>query len=193
MHNIGVKSGYLKQAYGDFRKGQNAQFALSFWPIGLNVSSEKNFLKARHLQLNDYEVAGQIVYLNNNVWVVDFGKFMAYAFPEMTKQLQGNVRIGNFIEGKVHFDIDMFQYFEYHHKEEGIQPIIYTWSIDTILKIVAPTNDIQLGKNKDKWNTIEIDQTRCLYDDNGTASYIFQCELLDTEPKYKIETYNSAK
>ncbi|HEY9060503.1 MAG TPA: hypothetical protein VIO64_08395 [Pseudobacteroides sp.] len=190
MYNIGVESGYLKQAYGNFKKAQKAQFALCFWPTECTFSSEKKYIKTRHMQLNDYAVTGKIVYLNNNVWVVDFGKFMAYAFPELIKQYNGNVKVGDFIEGKGHIDIDMFQYFEYHHKEKDIQPLIYTWSINNILKIVASKVDMQLGKNKDKWDTIEIEQTRCLYDDDGMASYIFQCELLEVEPKFRIELHN---
>jgi hypothetical protein len=193
MYSIGVKASYLVQYYGNFKKAQKTQFASCFWAEGFIVSSERRFKKIKHIAFNDYDVLGEIVFLNNKIWVVDFGKFMAYAFPQTIKQYEGKVKVGDFIEGKACLEIDMFPYLEYHHKEEGIQPLIYTWNVDKIQKIVAPIDDIQLGKNKDRWSTTEIEQTKCLYDDNGMALYIFQCELLNDEPKYEIEIHNSTK
>ncbi|NLL05373.1 MAG: hypothetical protein GX270_06200 [Clostridiaceae bacterium] len=193
MYTIKVNSSYLKQAYGDFKKEQTAQFALCFWTLDFKVSSENKYMKIRQLQFGDYEVTGKIVYLSDKVWVVDFGKIMAYGFPELVRQYEGNLKVGDFIEGLVHLDIDMFHYFEYHYKEEGIQPLIYKWNINKILKIDAPKDDIQLRKNMDRWKTIEINKTNCLYDDDGMALYLFKCELLDSEPKYKIDLHNSVK
>lgn len=191
MYSIGVKASYLVQYYGNFKKAQKSQFAICFWPDRFVVSSEKRFKKIKHLAFNDYDIIGEIVFLNDKVWVVDFGKILAYAFPQAIKQYERNVKVGDFIEGKACLEIDMFPYLEHHHKEKGIQPLIYTWNIDTILKIAAPIDDIQLGRNKDKWDTVEIERTQCLYDDNGMASYVFQCGLLDDEPKYEIEINNS--
>jgi len=177
--------------YGDFSTGQHAEFALELFSddIRLTECKEKSVIlkedSAKGLDLPIYEINGEIIYMNKEVWVVDFG---LCAFQESTPP-EGLSR-GNFVRGGVSLGVDPFFYFERLHAVPSMPPLIYSWRINSIRIQTAPF--IKKGnifsRDEDKLGYKAIERTNAREDDNGAGEYLLTCARLDIPPKFSSAT-----
>lgn len=157
--NIAVSSWIIHDGnYRDFQCGQVAEFALEFHPhkIGIVSPSKKN---ARHIRDSEYEIIGEVVYVADGVWVIDFGILAFHQDSPPQDSRPKEIKIGSFIAGEIYLGIDPFFYFESLFKMIGMPPLIYTWQVNRVERQIA-----------EAWP---------FHDD-----FILHCTKLDIEPKY---------
>jgi len=189
---IGLDSWIIQDGnYGDFSKGQTAEFALEFYPddkVRFNESKEKS---VKPLGAARYEINGEIVYLNNKVWVIDFG---ICAFQEATPP--SDIKVGQYVTAEIYLGIDPFFYFESLHSYPGMPPLVYAWRINSIGMQTAPFIEKRhsffaqkvLIRDPTKIGYRAIEKTDAWKDDNGNAGYVLTCIRLDVPPKYESVT-----
>lgn len=176
--------------YPDFQKGQEAEFALhaAAGEIATTPGREKGI---RKLEECTYELTGEIVFVKQGLWVIDFGLL---AFDEFQKpEPPIEVQEGNFVRGGFYVEIDPFFYFERGAKIPGVPPLVYTWRIDQILMQTAPfieTAPRMRERDPEAWAWTEIEQTNAWEDDRSHAEYLLRCQLLDVPPKHRSATAN---
>ena len=94
------------------------------------------------------------------------------------------------IEG--YLGVDPFFYFEELNQIENIPPLIYEWNLKKIDLEITPwieRMDESGGKimerDRDKVNYREVLKTDAWGDDEGSASYLFEVELVGATPLRK--------
>lgn len=184
--NVGIASWIIQDGnYGDFKVGQEAKFALEFYPRSLAKSKQATKL-AKHTAANRYQICGQMVYKTNEVWVLDMG-FLAYQEvkpPKFAKE-------GSWVEGETYISIDPFFYFEYLNKLPGMPNLNYSFRIEQIFLETTPwikydeASPLVIGKDRiimqrDEWREsyIEVAETDAWNDDDGNAHYVLKCAWL---------------
>jgi hypothetical protein len=186
--NIGL-SGWIIQDgnYEDYSTGEKRKFALEFNP-GEIKRGKKGEKEAVLLRDSEYRIKSEIVFLNHEVWVIDFG---ILAFKEDKPPLGYNV--GDFIETEIYLGVDPFFYFERLYKTKNIPELIYTWSIDEIKMETAPfiEQTSEYGRkyfvrDESKRNLKSVSKTDAWKDDNGNAEYVMKCTRLADSPTRKI-------
>ena len=168
--------------YADFCRRQKANFALEFYPHGLQptLATER---RAEWRQRDVYEVQAQVVCVLAGAWVIDFG---VKAFQQSRPPRK--IREGDWISASIYLGIDPFFYFEELAHVRGMPPLIYRWFIRNIRLQTAPfveTLDDRgrriLIRDESKSAYREIEQTDAWHDDDGHADYLLECELLDAQ------------
>ncbi len=179
---VGLSSWIMQDGnYGDFKVGQEAEFALEFYaPKGLQ-SAQSGPRQAQHVGANSYHVRAQIAFIGPEVWVIDAGEFMA--FKEMRPPV--NAAVGAWVEGEVHVGIDPFFYSAYLHQIVGMPPLIYKWLVRAIQRDTTPLVEEKDGQGR---SLFVRDQTRVSFvptyktdawhDDDGNAEYVLECARL---------------
>jgi hypothetical protein len=185
---IGLSAWIIQDGnYGDFVSGQISQFALEFCPITVSTASARE-KSLKSLGAGKYEVVGEVIYRSKEVWVLDFGLRVF----DRVKPTQG-IALGEFVAVELQLGIDPFFYFEGLHELPGMQPMIYSWKINSILRQTAPFIET---KDASGWNVSLRDERKLGYitilktdawgDDKGNAEYILKCTKLDVPPAFKI-------
>jgi hypothetical protein len=177
--------------YGDFSTGQHAEFALEFfrYDIRLTECKEKSSILKKDwtkgFDLPMYEINAEVIYLSNEVWVVDFG---LCAFQE-TAPPEGLSR-GDFVRGGISLGVDPFFYFERLHALPSMPPLIYSWRIKSIRIQTAPfiKKGNVFSRDEDKLGYKTIESTDAWKDDNGAGEYLLTCARLDITPKISSAT-----
>ncbi|MCI0744715.1 MAG: hypothetical protein L0Y58_04840 [Verrucomicrobia subdivision 3 bacterium] len=130
---IGLSSWIIQDGnYGDFETGQNAEFALEFYSQNFRKTHLRS-KSCKKLGAAKYAIVGEIIYLTDEVWVLDFG---ICAFQE-SKPPEG-IRVGDFIAAEIYLGIDPFFYFERLYTLPKIPALIYSWKINSIGQQTAP-------------------------------------------------------
>lgn len=166
--------------YGDFTVGQLAKFALEFAGGSLQPSLSKE-PQAHHIGYGVYDVCAQVIYVNEKVWVVDFG-FMAYwesKPPEFAIP-------GTWVEGKILIGVDPFFYMEHLRKLPDMPNLFYSWQLTKIIRDDTPwliERNIHGGQNmsrdkeKEVWTSVPC--TDAWNDNEGRSSYVFNLKNHD--------------
>lgn len=182
--NVGVDSWIIQDGnYDDFVVGQKTKFALEFYPVLLK-SSDHNSKSFTELSFNRYKICGQIICSLENVWVLDFG-ILAYQEikpPDYAKQ-------GNWVEGEIYLGIDPFFYFEYLKKVPEIPYLTYNLKIQQIYLETTPwikKSDNIIARATGKESFKLTSETNAWVDDNGHASYILKCLIIEEDTKPSI-------
>jgi hypothetical protein len=174
--------------YPDFRRGQEAEFALHAAAGELEVTAgpEKSI---KQLEECRYEIAGQVIFVKQGLWVIDFG---LEAFDEFHKpDPPPEVQEGHFVTGGFFIEVDPFFYFERGAKIPGVPPLVYTWRVDQILMQTAPfieTAPRMPERDPAAWGWTEIEQTNAWEDDDSHAEYLLRCQRLHVPPKHRSAT-----
>jgi hypothetical protein len=188
--NIGLASWIIQDGnYPDFAKGQVAEFALQFSIVeGEFSQAGLGDVHSCHLYGSSYHVNAKVVYVDQDLWILDFG-LLAYG----TNPPEG-ITVGMTISANILLEIDYYLYFESLSKNDNIPPLIYSWTVEQILlgtkeecgdsgragysswkgtKQVSPveTSYIDLS-NTDAWN-----------DDHGYAEYLLLVKRMDIAGK----------
>jgi len=187
---IGLASWIIQDGnYPDFITGQSAEFALEFYSKSSRVTEQK-LKSGTCLGPSKYEISGEIVYLTDHVWVLDFG---ICAFQEAKPP--DRMSVGDFITAEIYLGIDPFFYFEGLHKLPGMPPLIYSWKINSINQQTAPLIETRnpsgqkvLIRDEKKVGYKSIDKTDAWNEVSGHGEYILNCVKLDVPPKYESST-----
>lgn len=148
------------------------------------MTKQKSF---KRIDAAKYEIVGEVVFLTDTVWILDFG---VCAFRESKPPL--GINVGSFVTAEIYLGIDPFFYCEYLYGLQGMPPLIFTWKIKAIGQQTAPFIESRkpsgqklLIRDERKLGHKTITKTDAWNDDGGHAEYILTCELLQAPPKYK--------
>jgi hypothetical protein len=183
---VGLESWVIQDGnYGDFERGQNAEFAVEFWaPQPLALTSNRAFA-AHHLGGSAYDVHARVVTVTDRAWVIDCG-IEIYR----DESPPSGLTVGDWLRGTIHLGVDPFFYFERLHAIDGFPALVRSWRIDAISQQTGPFVQIDGMSMRDPgqmgWRP--INRTDAWSDDDGLASYLFECTLLDVPPKRKSAT-----
>lgn len=201
--NIGLDPWILSDGnYDDFRKGQDAEFAIEFYPKILKAAGAgPKTAKCSHG--DEYVVDGEVVAVLEDAWVIDVGLLM---FQSQTPP-EGVVP-GTWISGTVNIGVDPFFYFEELYKIQSIPPMVYSWNIRRIIRELCPLIegiDPRIGQcwvpGESRMIREEVDGTDAptppgvghIIDDGPprpthSSYYVFECEKLNVAPKRNSAT-----
>ncbi len=125
------------------------------------------------------------MFVATNVWVIFF---VVSAFLEAAP-LTG-VTVGSFVSGQLHLGVDPFFYMEYLFRQQGMQPLIYTWHVDRIqrqaaplIETLPPSGGKLLTRDPTQLGYIDLEETNAWQDDQGDAEYLLSCSGLSHNPK----------
>jgi hypothetical protein len=160
--------------YSEFTVGQEAKFALEFYPHSLSTA-QPGTLRFEAIGPALYSIYGRVDFVHKETWVIDFG-LLAY---EETKP-PDKVTFQSWIRANIYLGIDPFPYFERLQGLPGMPVLTYRWLIkriqlETTPWIVTPSQTI---RDTTKTSFREVEKTDAWYDDGGHANYIFDCEYL---------------
>jgi hypothetical protein len=177
---VGIAAWIIQDGnYNDFRVGQQAEFAMEFYPVSLRPSDDcgQSF---RHLKANLYQVVGRVVFVTQKVWVIDVG-FMLF---QETRPPSYATR-HSWFAGEIEISIDPYFYREYLHGLPGMPELTYGFQITDIFLEQTPwliskdeVGRTVMERNKRKESYTAINETDAWKDDEGRAHYILQCRWL---------------
>jgi hypothetical protein len=167
--------------YDDFTTGQEAKFALEFYPPHGLRPAAPGPKSAEHLSASRYRVHAQVVFAADGVWVIDAGLFIAFA----ERQPPPHAVAGAWVEGEVYVGIDPFFYFEYLHKNAEMPPLSYRWRVRWIARETTPWGEMRdaqgrivLTRDETKEAFVPARQTDAWRDDGGSGRCVLECERL---------------
>jgi hypothetical protein len=179
--------------YGEFERGQIADFAIEFYAPNLGVVP-KGPLRVERMHSGKYSITAEVTFVAERVHVLDFG-LQVYRHGEI-KTMPPRLPPGSVVAAdEVYLGIDPFFYFEDLFREPGIPPLIYTWRIEQILMQTAPfipgperapngTPIMVRDSSRIGWR--EVPGTNAWADDGGNAEYLLRCTRLPDAPKYRL-------
>jgi hypothetical protein len=174
---IGLDSWIVQDGnYDDFSRGQNASFALEFYPGPVTVVGSAN-PTASHLGGGRYSVEGQVVFAGEGAWVLDCGVYVYEQHPPPAGVVEGGS-----VRGEVSLGVDPFFYFEELAKLPGIPPLVYRWHIERIELDLAPWIEVgprALARDPSRLGWKDVEATDSWNDDGGSAHYLLHSRLLD--------------
>jgi hypothetical protein len=187
---IGLSSWIIQDGnYGDFKVGERVEFALEFYPHSIR-SSEARLKSAKRLGAAKYEINGEVIYLKDEVWLLDFG-ICAFQKSAPPRELS----VGQFVAGEISLGIDPFFYFERLYTLSGMPPLVYSWKINSIGQQTAPFIETRepsgqkvLVRDENKLGYKSIEATDAWNDDGGNGEYVFKCVRFDVPPKFNSAT-----
>jgi hypothetical protein len=187
---IGLSSWIIQDGnYPDFETSQIAEFALEFYSPNYGLS-ERRLKACKRLGAAKYSIIGEIIYLAQEAWVVDFG---ICAFRE--SKPPETISVGSFISAEIYLGIDPFFYFERLHKLPKIPPLIYSWKITSIdqqtapfIEARAPSGQRLLVRDEKKLGYKSMKKTDAWKDDGGRGEYVLRCNLLSVPAKFNSAT-----
>jgi hypothetical protein len=165
--------------YDDFSRGQDAAFAVEFYPDELIVVSIGD-RTASHLGGGRYHVEGEVAFASQGAWVLDCGVRIYKQVPP-----PAGVVHGMSVRGEVVLGVDPFFYFEELAKLPDMPPLIYRWRIERIARDMAPWIEVasrtfERDPSRPGWKDVEA--TDAWNDDGGSAGYLLHARLLDPRP-----------
>jgi hypothetical protein len=169
--------------YPDFAVGQRAEFALEFYAAeqlrpGRGPGTAVSLGDAR------YEISATVTTVREDAWVIDFG-IQAYRESPPAPDIE----VGSDVAGIVYVGIDPFSYFERLAHVPDMPPLVYTWDILDIRRIMAPSKESEVSAAGEPLRFEHLSSTDAWHDDNyGVAEYVFDCQLVDVPPKRTSST-----
>ena len=168
--NIGLSAWIVQDGnYGDFERGQTAEFAVEFWVRGqLEPAARAPTARPNG---DAYDIVGAVGPVVPEAWALDCGipVFQTGAPP-------AGVAPGDVVAGTVEFGVDPFDYFERLARIDAMPPLVLSWRIESIRRRTA--DGWAATDRTDAWRD----------DDHGVAEYSFECVLLDVPPKRSSAT-----
>jgi len=173
---IGLSAWIIQDGnYGDFSVGQEATFALEFYPRSLSLA-QPGTPRLDSIGPARYSILGRVDFVASKAWVVDFGlraSQEAACPPGILPQ--------SWVQGEVYLGIDPFYYFERLHDLPGMPALSYKWVIRNIRLETTPwiTTEKTSVRDESKTSFKDVQKTDAWDDDEGCAHYILECERLD--------------
>ena len=180
--HVGLSAWIIQDGnYDDLAVGQEAKFALEFYPPHGLQPAQDGPVNAERLTGSRYRVRGRVVFSDPSVWVIDAGTFMAFS----DRQPPPHAVVGAWVEGEVYLGIDPFFYFEYLHRMQGMPPLTYTWTVRNIVRETTPWIEAKdaLGRAYTTRDTtreafVPTQKTKAWDEDGGNGHYVLECHLI---------------
>ena len=172
--------------YDHFHEGEIREFALEFYaPDGLTRLPSS----ARHFRASSgytYEVEAEIVFISDEICVLDFG---LAAYSENSADLKAGHRLGDVVQGKITLGVDPFFYFERLSKISGVPPLIYEWRINSVEQDTSPVVPTKIcgreGYAKQSgrsFRRVPATSERITLPNEIGALHVLRCTKLDVAP-----------
>jgi hypothetical protein len=181
---IGLSSWIIQDGnYEDFRRGDQASFALEFYaPTVLSVfENSRETPSLEHLHSSTYQIVGKIVHVRDpEWWAIDTGLLM-YG---MGRPPEG-AGLDTWVGGEVYIGVDHFAYLQSLSRHHTAPGLIYDWSIRKIEIQTAPfvkISEREMARDPERLGWREIPQTDAWHDGVG-AEYLLYCERLNSPPR----------
>jgi hypothetical protein len=176
--NVGVSAWIIQDGnYGEFAVGQHAKFALEFGSLQQFHPVDGGPLGANNLGGARHHVLARVMFVAEEVWVIDAGSFMAYS-----ESAPEGVQVGGYFEGDIYVGIDPFFYFEKLHQIPNMPALSYRWLIQQIQLETTPWRDgilptgTQVRERDDtRESYVPASATDAWHDDDGHGHYILAC------------------
>ncbi len=195
--NIGLTAATIQAGrYGDFQRDQYAAFALSFSVSDARLTMP-NTKAAVPLGGSRYRVTGEVVYLTEDVCVLDFGLRVYQASLEGLPQ---DMRVGAFVAAEIALGVDDGPYDQELFALPDMPPLVYTWYLHRIHEALpdgaAATARLDNEANATDAADGSLDEDgddEPLYDDveqtdawarDAGASYVLSCTRMDYAAQY---------
>jgi len=182
--NIGLASWIIQDGnYPDFSTGDQRRFALEFGTQSLSPSLSKE-VYVEHVSGARYTFAADVVFLNDEVWVIDFG-LPAYTEARPPQFVRQGVRV----EGELYLGVDPFTYMESLRNTPGMPSLFQDFRIERILLESTPWIAGYFGatptlvRDETKESFVSIPKTDAWRDDNQNAHYVMECTLLSPDAR----------
>jgi hypothetical protein len=155
--------------YPDFARGEVAEFAVEFEFDELQTA-EAAAPSATLVRDSEYAIAGDVVFTDGDVWVVDCG-ILIY-----NERRPAGVRDRHGVTGTAFLGVDPFTYFERLNRLPRMPALVYTWEIARIRRL------------RSRQRSVDVDATDAWRDDDGRAEYLLECVRVDVPPKHDSAT-----
>ena len=169
--------------YSDFAKGQTAEFAVEFWiPDGSEVTECGGTPGATAFG-HEYDAIGRCILQNAEVTLLDIG--ICVYRQESPCTWSAPFKSGRAFRARISLGVEPFSWFAVELANGVVQPMVYTWRIESILRQTAPLILIgrSLVRDAERLGYEEIDRTNAWDDDGGHAEYVLRCRLLPVPAK----------
>ncbi|HZT97397.1 MAG TPA: hypothetical protein VFB34_11250 [Chloroflexota bacterium] len=177
---IGLESWIIQDSnYPDFECGQQAKFAVEFSFDDLTLE-EHTRPSSELIRGYAYLLTARVEGVWDKAWVIDCG----ISVVEAAAPPKG-VEAGDLITGRALLGIDPYEYAGYLHDLPGMPPLIYTWRINRISRETTPRVEVAprvWQRDHKRVAYVDVERTDAWHDDDGRASYVLHCELLDVPP-----------
>lgn len=188
IYSIGLDSWIIQDGnYDDFEAGKDYLFAVEFYSKSIQ-RSEKRGAVCTHLFSGLHRIEAEVVFTGPECWIIDVG-FLAYTKAENKE----GFKAGDRVEMEAYLGIDPFYYFEELQADKEIPAMIYRWHLERILLDTTPwvnkknkRGESVRIRNISESSSKRIDRTRAWDDDDGSAAYILEVNLLSDEPKRRL-------
>ena len=162
--------------YGDFHVGDVVRCAFEFYG-DVNPTSQCS-PSIRHLRGNDYRVRAEVVFVDTDCWVVDFGlaTYQECRPPEFA-------HIGTWVEGEIGLALDPFMYKDLLANKIGMPDLFNKWMVIDIERddtpwIASPCGKI-LSRDHERARWTEVQQTDAWNDDGGRSGYLLRLHVAE--------------
>jgi hypothetical protein len=181
---IGLPSWTIQDGnYGDFKRGDQASFALEFYaPSGLSLAEvDSPSVELEHVHGSTYRMVAKVFHVREvEWWAIDAG-IRIYRDGRPPPDIEE----GSWVSGEAYVGVDPFIYMERHSRHHTAPGLIYDWIIHKIELNIAPYIKVDAGymmrdPAKSSWR--EIEQTNA-WKDGASADYVLHCELLNNPPR----------
>ncbi|MGE0268280.1 MAG: hypothetical protein AB7S78_07480 [Candidatus Omnitrophota bacterium] len=184
-YSIGLDSWIIQDGnYDNFEAGKDYFFAVEFYSKSIQ-KSEKRGAVCTHLFSGLHRIEAEVVFTGPECWIIDIG-FLAYSKAGNKDGFKAGDRVGM----EAYLGIDPFYYFEELQAVKDIPAMIYHWHLGQILLDTTPwiTKKNKRGeavriRNVSESSSKQIGRTNAWDDDDGSAAYILEVNLLPDEPK----------
>ena len=181
--HVGLDSWIVQDGnYPDFRTGKDYRFAVEFGGELNKATGAPSGPSLRHLGRDQYEACGEVIFRSDSVWALDFGVPAFWQSPPPDW-----VEVGSLASGEISFGVDPFFYLENLKDLRGMPDLFRQWHLRTIelettpwLETAQPGGGVHMHRDQSRESFAEVAKTDAWNDDDGHASYLFACELLET-------------
>lgn len=193
--DIGLGAAVIQAGqYGDFHRAQYVMFAPSFSVSDARLATTTT-RAAVPLGGSEYRVTGEVVYLADDVCVLDFG---LRAYQAALAGLPQVVRAGAFVTAEISLGVDDGPYEQALLALPSMPPLVYTWYLQRIGAVIPDSVDDTArpadgaagdagkdpnGDSDPLSRDEDIEQTDAWAHD-ANASYILSCTRMDYAPQY---------
>lgn len=179
---IGVDAYMIQDSLNDFYVGQIEEFAVAAPTETEEIVSGKSLKTIKPFDLALYEFDAEVICLNKNLGVIDFG-------VKATTRLAIETPLGTRIQGQTSLFVD-WEYPPSKNLYPGLPPMVYTWKIESINIQTGPYivtyNSVggkSIRRDETKIGYRPVERTNAWEDDDKNAFYLLNCTLLDINPK----------
>ena len=172
---IGVEAWVIQDGnYPDFEAGQEAVFGIELYPDELERADPAD-PSAAVVEGSRYALRGRLSFVRDDAWVVDVG-ISCYC----NRPLPAGVGAGDGVAGEAYLAIEGPAVYDEAFFRSA-PPLRYSWRIERIRLETTPWVEVgprSFARDESRVGYRDVDRTDACDDDDGHASYLFDCLLV---------------